>query len=80
MTIAELLYADNVVVHRLAANQMSDLNAGRALGLYHLRSALSVFLADIAAGNNGDEAGVFFAHAAGQTIGGLGDVGAGRCV
>ena len=45
-----------------------------ALCLDDLGDLFGIFIGDIAAGDDGDEAGVLLAHAAGQTVGGLGQV------
>ena len=53
---------------------MADLNVVGALCLDDLGDLFGIFIGDIAAGDDGDEAGILLAHAAGQAVGGLGQV------
>ena len=50
-----LFHAYDIVIHRLAAVQVCDFDACRAFRLYQLSGAGGVLLADIAAGDDGDE-------------------------
>ena len=71
---SSLLHADHIVVDRLTAADVADLNVVGAFCLDDLGHLLGILVGDIAAGDDGDEAGILLAHTAGQTIGGLGDV------
>ena len=72
-----LFYTDHVVVYRLTALDVADLHAGAALGLNQLGGALGLLIGDVGARDDGDELAVLLFHGTSQTVGHLGDVGAG---
>ena len=63
-----LLHADHIIVYGLAAADVADLNVVGALCLDDLGQLLGFLVGDIAAGDDGDKAGVLLAHAAGQAV------------